>query len=193
MKFDAAKSEVDKYKKHIMSLLGFAKPYEAFSVPKMTKETAEAFCKILSAGIISSHIALPTTVGSVRFNGIKGIDLNKDDTLTAIKKAFESIGLPTTDTMDQEAMFEFTDPRTNIQFEVYLHVNIEAGFFKFKEEVSEAVINHVKEALLRVTNHGTGDLSGDEIAVKVVVEEVLAAESQVASASMEQQMKLDIK
>lgn len=188
-----SQTELDKYKVHVMSLMGFANPYPAFSVPKMTKKTAEALCKILSAGIISSHIALPTTVGSIRFNGIKGIDLNKDENLKSIKEAIKSIGFPTSDTMDQEAVFNFTDPCTKIQFEVYLHVNIEEGFFKFKEEVNEAVIDHVKEALLKVTNQNTEDLSGDEIVAKVVVEEVLAAEDQVAIASMEQQLHLGIK
>lgn len=189
-----SQTELGKYKDHVMGMMGFAKPYKAFPVPKLTKEAAEALCKILSAGVISSHIALSSTVGSVRFNGIKGIDLNKDQKLKEIKEAFQSIGLSTNDTMDQEVVFNFKDPRTKIDFDVYLYVDIVDGYFKFKEEVNETVIDHVKEALLKVTEQDNGDLTGDEIAVKVVVQEVLAGKEQAAigAPETEGQIELDL-
>jgi hypothetical protein len=188
-----SKTELDKYKDHIMNLMGFAAPYPVYPVPKLTKETVEALCKVLSAGIISSHISLSSTVGSVRFNGIKGIDLSEDETLKKIKEAIlKEVGLSTNDTMDQEAVFIFRDPRIGIEYDVFLHVDIVEGYFKFKEEVNEAVIDHVKEALLKVTESYREELSGDDIAAKVVLEEVKAGQVQAASASSSVQIELEL-
>lgn len=184
-------TEVEKYKEYIMKIMGFAAPYAAFSVPKMTKKTAEALCKILSAGVTSSHIALSSTVGSVKFIALKGVDLSKDETLKQIKEAFQGIGLSTNDTMDQEAVFKFTDPRTNIQFDVYMYVDIVKGYFKFKEEVNEAVIDHVKDALIKVTQQDNSDLTSDEIAARVALGEVLTAGAEAASGKQDAQLTLE--
>lgn len=188
-----AKTELDKYKNHIMKIMGFVSPYKANHVPILTKKTAEALCRLLSAGITSSHIALPSTVGSVRFNGVRGVDLNKDETLSKIKKAFEKIGLPTNDTMDQEAVFTFKDPIVDIEFDIFMHVDILAGYFKFKEDVNESVLDHVKEALIRVTEQEADDENQTslEIAANVVVKEVIEAETQVAFTNIGGQLTLD--
>ncbi|MER2113113.1 MAG: hypothetical protein ABS960_10515 [Solibacillus isronensis] len=153
-------SEVDKYTHHVMGLMGFAKPYKSFTVPKLTKENAVELCKILSAGVASRHISIPSNIGSLRFNGKKGINIAADQTYHQLTKAIEGIGLPTDQTMDETCFFTYTDQKTQVTVEAKFEVNIQAGYFKFTKTVPEFVFDHVLDALVRV-NNGTIDSQGE--------------------------------
>lgn len=145
-------TELNKYTEYIMNLMGFAKPYKWYTVPKLTKENAKELCNILSAGVASRHIAIPSTVGSVRFNGKKGINLAADETFDSINQAIQGLGLPTDHTMDETCFFTYTDDKTNINVEAKFEVNIQAGYFKFTKKVPEFVFDHVLDALVKVNN-----------------------------------------
>lgn len=147
-----ASTELNKYSEYIMGLMGFAKPYKWYSVPKLTKENAIELCNILSAGVASRHIAIPSTVGSVKFHGKKGINLAADSTYDSINKAIQELGLPTDQTMDETCFFTYTDSKTKITLEATFEVNIQAGYFKFTKTVPEVVFDHVLEALIKVNN-----------------------------------------
>jgi hypothetical protein len=147
-----ASTELNKYCEHIMNLMGFAKPYKWFTVPKLTKENAVELCKILSAGVASRHIAIPSNVGSMKFHGKKGINLANDQTFHSINRAIEGLGLPTDHTMDETCFFTYTDEKTKIVVEATFEVNIQAGYFKFTKTVPEVVFEHVLEALVKVNN-----------------------------------------
>ncbi|ARA99112.1 hypothetical protein [Geobacillus thermodenitrificans] len=146
--------DVKKYADYVMNLMGFAKPYKYFTVPKLTRENAKQLCALLSAGVASKHIALPTSVGSIRFNGKKGVNLDTDHTYQRITSAFEKLGLPTDHTMDETCFFSFTDQKTSIVVEAIFEVNIQKGYFKFTTAVPEAVIDHVLDALVAINGSG---------------------------------------
>ncbi|MBG9550018.1 hypothetical protein [Cytobacillus firmus] len=154
-------SEVNKYSEHVMHLMGFAKPYDFFTVPKLTRENAIELCKILSAGVASRHIAIPSNVGSLRFNGKRGINIANDQTYHKLTQAIQGIGIPTDQTMDETCFFTYTDDKTNVKVEARFEVNIQGGFFKFTKTVPEFVFDHVLEALVRVNN---GAIDNQEIA-----------------------------
>lgn len=145
-------SEVDKYTKHVMHIMGFGKPYNSFPVPKLTKENAIELCKILSAGVASRHIAIPSNIGSLRFNGKKGINIANDQTFHMLNKAIQEIGLPTDQTMDETCFFNYIDEKTKVKVEARFEVNIQSGYFKFTKIVPEFVFDYVLEALVSVNN-----------------------------------------
>ncbi|MGE7021976.1 hypothetical protein [Solibacillus cecembensis] len=157
--------EAKKYSEYVMKLMGFATPYKWFLVPKLTKQAARQLCSLLSAGIASTHIALPSTVGSLKFNGKKGINLDIDNTFKSITTAIEGLGLPTNDTMDENCFYSYTDPKTNIVIEVTFEVNIKASYFKFTSAVPEIVVDHVLDTLVIVNNDDT--LSIEEPLIQV--------------------------
>ncbi|WP_339216310.1 hypothetical protein [Solibacillus sp. FSL W8-0372] len=147
--------EAKKYMEYIMNLMGFATPYKWFMVPKLTRAAAEQLCKLLAAGIASKHIALPTNVGSLKFNAKKSIDLEIDEAFKSITTAIEGLGLPTDDTMDVNCFYSYTDPKTNIVIEVKFEVNIKSSYFKFTSAVPEAVVDHVLDTLVVVNASNT--------------------------------------
>lgn len=155
--------EVKKYAEYIMKLMGFATPYKWFLVPKLTKQAAKDLCNMLSAGTASTHIALPSTVGSLKFNGKKGINLNIDQTYKSITTAIEQLGIPTDDTMEENCFYAFTDPITNIVIEVTFEVNIKSSYFKFTSAVPEVVVDHVLDTLV-IVNNGSALASGQPMA-----------------------------
>lgn len=155
-------TEVKKYSEHVMKIMGFATPFKWFPVPKLTKDNAVELCTILSAGVASRHIAMPSTVGSLKFNGKKGVNLSNDKTFHTINKAIQDIGLPTDQTMDETCFFSYVDNVTGITIEATFEVNIQSGYFKFTKQVPEVVFDHVLEALVKVNN---GSINIKETAV----------------------------
>lgn len=149
--------DAKKYADFIMKLMGFAS-FKWIAVPKLTKEAAKKLCSLLSAGVASTHIALPSTVGSLQFNGKKGINLSRDNTCALIKGKIEELGLPTDDTMDEKCFYSYTDTRTGIVIEVTFEVNIKMSYLKFTSTVPEAVVDHVLDTLVLV-NDGEGVIS----------------------------------
>ncbi|ADI25328.1 MULTISPECIES: hypothetical protein [Geobacillus] len=142
--------EVKKYCEYIMKIMGFALPYKYFTVPKLTKENAKKLCSLLSAGVSSTHILLPTSVGSMRLNGKKGVNLDADNTFKLITNAIEKLGIPTNDTSDETCFFSFQDPVTSIVIEAKFEVNIKKNYFKFTTEVPQIVVDHVLDALVMI-------------------------------------------
>ncbi|EWG12708.1 hypothetical protein [Cytobacillus firmus] len=146
-----AYSDRKKYAGFIMKLMGFPEPYKWTYTTIVTKEEAKQMCDILSAGLSSTQIAIPSTVGSMRFNGKKNINLRNDDTFSKIKNAItQVVGLPTDDTMDETCFFKFEDSVTEIEIDVAFEVNLKNGGFKFTKEVTEKVYEHVLEAYIYV-------------------------------------------
>ncbi|MCY9372225.1 MULTISPECIES: hypothetical protein [Bacillus] len=143
-------TDVDKYIKFVMTFIGFQKPCGYLTVPKLTRENAVKICNHLSAGVASRHILLPTTVGSVQFNGKKGTDLSNDGTFNRITTAIQDLGLPTDHTMEEKCTFKYTDPKTSIEFVTNFEVNFDKGYFKFTKEVPESIVDHVLDILVRV-------------------------------------------
>lgn len=157
IQFRCSNTDLEKYKDFMFKVMGILPETKYFSVPKLTKENAKHLCDILSAGVASTHIATPSTVGSIRFNGKKGINLTVDNTMTSIKNAIEGLGLPTDETMDETCFFRFEDSVTSTVIEATFEVNIRKGLFRFTTEVPEAVIDHVLEALIRVNIHNKAE------------------------------------
>lgn len=150
-----APRDANKYIEYIMKLMGFATPYKFFMVPKLTRSTAEQLCNLLSAGIASKQISLPSTVGSLKFNAKKSINLDNDEQYKIITTAIENTGLPTDDTMDIQCFYSYTDQKTNIVIEVKFEVNIKLSYFKFTSAVPEVVVDHVLDTLVIVNNGGS--------------------------------------
>lgn len=144
--------DLKKYTEFTMKLMGFASPYKSHTVPKLTKDIAKKLCALLSAGVASTQIALPSTVGSMKFNGKKGVNLIRDNAFSMIKGAIEGLGFPTDDTMDENCFCSYTDPRTSIVIDVKFEVNIKSSYFKFTSNVPEFVVDHVMDTLVMVNN-----------------------------------------
>jgi hypothetical protein len=140
-----------KFAELTMKLLGFPSPYNFFSMPKLSKDNAKKIVESLSAGLASTHIALPSTVGSLKFNGKKGVDLNKDSNYEVITKSIQSTGLPLDDTMDNSCYFSLQCPRTGILVEATFEINLKRNYFKFTTEVPEFVVDHVLDILIEVS------------------------------------------
>lgn len=147
--------DAKKYIEFIMKLMGFATPYKWFLVPKLTRSAAEQLCSLLSAGVASKQIALPSTVGSLKFNAKKSINLDVDSAFKSITTAIEGLGLPTNDTMDVNCFYSYTDQKTNIVIEVKFEVNIISSYFKFTSAVPEVVVDHVLDTLVTVNADDT--------------------------------------
>ncbi|WP_259425335.1 hypothetical protein [Bacillus velezensis] len=142
--------DIVKYRKQVLEFIGYSKDCNHFTVPKLTKENAKRMCDHLSAGVSSSHIALPTSVGSIQFNGKRGVDLNSDKTFNIITTAINELGYPTDHKMDEKCIFKYTDPRTSVEIETTFEVNYGKGYFKFAKEVPETVVDHVLDVLVKV-------------------------------------------
>ncbi|MEC1826737.1 hypothetical protein P9E80_01375 [Bacillus velezensis] len=142
--------DILKYREQILEYIGYTKDCNHFTVPKLTKENAKRMCAHLSAGVSSSHIALPTSVGSIQFNGKRGVDLNSDNTFNVITSAINKLGYPTDHKMDEKCIFKYTDPRTSVEIETTFEVNYGKGYFKFAKEVPESVVDHVLDVLVKV-------------------------------------------
>ncbi|MED4181536.1 hypothetical protein [Priestia megaterium] len=145
-----AYSDRKKYADYIMKIMGFGQPYDWTPLTVVTKEEAKEICDILSAGLSSTHIAIPSTVGSLVFNGKKGINLRDDRAFVAIKNAIEGIGLSTDDTLDETCFYIYKDDPTGVEIEVSFEVNLKNGGFKFKTDVPEKVVEQVIEAFIYV-------------------------------------------
>ncbi|MGE6365213.1 hypothetical protein ACQKD9_15675 [Bacillus paramycoides] len=145
-------TEQQKYISYIMSILGFAKPHTDWhTIPKLTKPIVSRLYEILRAGVASRHISLPTSVGSVQFNGKKGVDLNGDQTYTAMLKAFAGLNIPTDDTMDESCYFTYQDPVSGLEYEATVQIDIKNSFFAFNSKVPDFVIKHVMEGIWAVS------------------------------------------
>ncbi|MCY8486028.1 hypothetical protein MOC97_11150 [Bacillus atrophaeus] len=142
--------DIKKYIEFTMDFIGYKNPCRYFTVPKLTRDNAVRMCELLSAGVSSRHISLPTNVGSVQFNGKKGIDLSNDGTFDKITNAIKGLGLPTDHTMEEKCIFEYTDPKTSIKLETIFEVNFQKGYFKFTKEVPETIVDHVLDILILV-------------------------------------------
>lgn len=143
-------NERTRYASYLMKLMGFREPYELVWLTHVTKDEAIEICKILSAGLSSTHIAIPSTVGSLVFNGRKGVNLRNDDGFRNIIGAIEKLGLPTNDTLDEICYFKFEDPVTQIEIDVSFEVNLKNGGFKFTTTVPEKVYEQVIDAFIKV-------------------------------------------
>ncbi|AUS87787.1 hypothetical protein LBYS11_16235 [Lysinibacillus sp. YS11] len=144
--------DAKKYIEYILKVMGFAAPYKFFMVPKLTRAAADELCALLSAGVASKQISLPSTVGSLKFNAKKSINLDNDKEFKSITAAIEELGLPTDDTMDIQCFYSYTDQKTNIVVEVKFEVNIKSSYFKFTAAVPEVVVDHVLDTLVIVNN-----------------------------------------
>jgi|HigsolmetaAR204D_1030405.scaffolds.fasta_scaffold01682_9 hypothetical protein len=138
------------YVEYVMRLLGFVEPYKWYSLTTPTKEEAKQIASLLSAGLASTHVAIPSTVGSVKFHAKKGVDLWQDQTFGAMMTAIKKLGLPTDDTMEETCNFTFQDPVTGVKFDVTFEMNLKTGSFKFTKGVSEKVIETVLDAFIKV-------------------------------------------
>jgi hypothetical protein len=136
----------------IMKLMGFPQPYKWYPIAPMTKEEAKNISLLLQSALASTQIAMPTSVGSLRFNAAeKGVDLRDNPDLVKITSAISSLGLPTDDTLDEIGYFEFTDPVCNITLPVSYEINLVKGGFKFNNSlVTESVIEQVLVAFIKV-------------------------------------------
>ncbi|MBK5432011.1 hypothetical protein [Bacillus sp. TH25] len=145
-----AYNERNKYKDFIMKILGYGQPYKWTYTSIVTKDEAKIMCQMLSAGLASTQIAIPATVGSLVFNGVQNVDLRNDEWFSKITKAITDLGLPTDDTMDEVCFFKYIDEKTQLPIEVSFEINLKNGGFKFKKKVTEAVYEHVLEAYIYV-------------------------------------------
>ncbi|WP_199770747.1 hypothetical protein [Brevibacillus laterosporus] len=139
------------YVEYLMRLLGFAEPFKWHSLTTPTKEEAREISEMLSAGLCSTHVQIPTpSVGSLMFNAQKGIDLRDDETFIRMVSAIGELGIPTDDTVEETCNFDFEDPKTKIKISVTFVMDIRNGIFKFKKGVTEAVIETVMDAFILV-------------------------------------------
>ncbi|MBW4850958.1 MAG: hypothetical protein KZY73_03060 [Bacillaceae bacterium] len=157
-------TDIKKYRKQVLEFIGYSKDCEHFTVPKLTKKNAKRMCEHLSAGVSSSHISLPTSVGSIQFNGKRGVDLNNDHTFSALTSAIKNLGYPTDHKMDEKCNFKYTDPRTAVEIETVFEVNYGKGYFKFTKEVPESVVDHVLDVLVKVDMEDKQEIHKKEVA-----------------------------
>lgn len=145
-----ATSEQEKYMNYTMGILGFGKPYKWHKIPKLTKEIVSRLYEILSAGVASRHISIPTGVGSIQINGQKGVNLDQDGTYTAMMDAIAGLDIPTDDTMDETCYFTYTDPVSGLVYEASVCIDIRNSFFTFNSKVPDFVVKHVMEGIWAV-------------------------------------------
>ncbi|KAF1086168.1 hypothetical protein SPSYN_00909 [Sporotomaculum syntrophicum] len=143
------------YLEFIMDLLGFPNKMQKEEwawLTSVTKEEAKRISELLSAKLSSSHIAIPSTVGSMRLEGIKDVDLREDKTFNEILNLINSqLKLSTDDTLDETCTLKFTDPVGQVDFDVVFEINILSGGFKFVSGlVSEKVIDQILDAFIIV-------------------------------------------
>ncbi|MFC5773679.1 hypothetical protein [Ectobacillus antri] len=143
-------NERKKYMEFVMKLLGYGQPYTWTYTTIVTKDEAKQMCELLKAGLASTQIAIPATLGSMTFNASRKVDLRNDVWFSKVTDAIEELGLPTNDTMDEVCFFDFEDPVTKILIEVSFEINLKNGGFKFKKKVTESVYEHVLEAYIYV-------------------------------------------
>ncbi|WP_410770956.1 hypothetical protein [Fontibacillus sp. BL9] len=141
-------------KKFVLDLLEYKEDsnIECETLTKVTTTDANAIKTLLQANYSSEHIALPSTVGSVRLNSSRGTyDLENDELAIKIRKFFEENQLPSDDRMDVTChLDEFEDRTTKITFPVTFDINIKSGSIKFKSLVTQSVIDHVFDAIVTV-------------------------------------------
>ncbi|GGD12794.1 hypothetical protein [Pontibacillus salipaludis] len=147
-----AYNDRNKYAEFLMKIMGFGTPpYKWFPLSKVTKEDAVKISKKLSAGLKSTEIAIPSSVGQLRFTGKNKIDLRSDQTYEKLISAIENdVGLPTNDTMDEICEFTFTDPVVGIEIPASFEINLKNGGFKFKNKTPEIIYEQVIEAFIFV-------------------------------------------
>ncbi|MFU1797795.1 hypothetical protein ACM1RC_28285 [Paenibacillus azoreducens] len=141
-------------KKFVLDLLEYKEGsnMDVETLTKVTAKDANAIKALLQASYSSEHIALPSTIGSVRLNSSRGTnDLENDELAIKIRKFFEENQLPSNDRMDVTChLHEFEDRVTKITFPVTFDINIKSGNLKFKSLVTQSVIDHVFDAIVAV-------------------------------------------
>ena len=140
----------EKYVSYVMDLMNYGNNRNYIPATILTKSQAQEISKKLSAGLSSTQIAIPSTVGSMVFNGKKDIDLRSDDAFSKIKKAIEELNLPTDDTMVETCFFKFKCPKTKLEFHTTFEMDLKRKNFKFTSEVPQTVIDHVLDAFILV-------------------------------------------
>ncbi|MEC1628672.1 hypothetical protein [Bacillus paranthracis] len=145
-------TDQQKYMNYIREALGFAKPYKKWhAVPKLTKPIVNRLYAYLRAGVASRHILLPTSVGSVQFNGKKGVDLNGDKTYNDMLAAIAKLNIPTDDTMDESCYFTYQDHVSGLEYEATVQIDIKNSLFTFNQRIPDCVIKHVMDGVWTVS------------------------------------------
>lgn len=162
-----ATSEQEKYMNFAMELIGFGKPYKWHKTPKLTKEIVSKLYEVLRAGVAARHISIPTGLGGIQMYGQKGVDLDHDDTYTAVIDAFTKLNIPTDDTMDETCYFSYSDPVSGLEYEASVCIDIRNSFFTFNSRVPDFIVKHVMEGIWAVIielerNSITQAAAGDE-------------------------------
>lgn len=143
-------TENKKYVEYVMELMDYGNNKKYVPATIFTKVQAQKISNRLSAGLSSTQIAIPSTVGSMVFNGKKDIDLRSDDAFSKIKEAIENLNLSTEDTMVENCFFTFTCPMTKLEYKTTFEMDLKRKNFKFLNEVPQIVIDHVLDAFIDV-------------------------------------------
>ncbi|WP_456280105.1 hypothetical protein M1D98_06255 [Bacillus sp. K7] len=142
----------NKFAEHLIKLMGFGEPYDKwFSLTKTTKVEAVKISNMLSAGLVSTQINIPSSVGALRIIGKKQIDLRVDKTYSKLKEVIaEHANLPVDDIFDEVCEFTITDPVAEIEIPASFEIKLKKEGFKFKNTVPDIVYEQVIEAFIRV-------------------------------------------
>lgn len=143
-------NENEKYVKYVMELMNYGSNKGYIPATIFTKIQAQNISMKLSAGLSSTQIAIPSTVGSMVFNGKKDIDLRSDKAFSQIKEAIEKLSLPTNDTMVETCFFTFTCPVTGLEYKTTFEMDLKKKNFKFMNVVPQNVVDFVLDAFIEV-------------------------------------------
>lgn len=145
-------SQLTSVKPFILDILGYTGEIPFEIITKVTNSDASDIKATLDAIYSSEHLALPSTVGSIRLNSSKGkYDLENDAFAIELRKFLLSHNYPADDRMDVTChMAHFRDPITNVELPITFDINIKSGGFKFSTVVTQAAIDHIVETIVRV-------------------------------------------
>ncbi|UJA34265.1 hypothetical protein [Bacillus velezensis] len=141
-----------KFAEYLMKMMGFGESYDKwFSLTKTTKLEAVKISNLLSAGLVSTRINIPSSVGALRIMAKKQIDLRVDRTYSKLKEVIsEHANLPVDDIFDEVCEFTITDPVAEIEIPASFEIKLKKEGFKFNNSVPEIVYEQVIEAFIRV-------------------------------------------
>ncbi|AET60285.1 hypothetical protein HPL003_17705 [Paenibacillus terrae HPL-003] len=140
-------------KSFIMELLLYEGDFKYETLTKLTNKDANRIKALLQAGFSSEEIAIPSTVGTFKWTSSKGkYDLENDLLIAKFKQFLRDNSLPSDDRMVVTVhLEEYEDEVTKVKFPVTFNINIKSGSIKFNSVVTQGVIDHVVDAIIKVT------------------------------------------
>lgn len=137
-----------KFLNYIKELMLISPTMNYYTFPLITKKSAKRICDILSAGVVSRDIDIPSNIGSIRFNANKGVDLNQDKDYKKMTDLLNQNGYPTDSNNSENCFFIYNDPTNHVSIETRFEVDYKKGHYDFSKRMPEFIFDHFWEALL---------------------------------------------